>query len=129
MRFQFPPQSYNLVYNFLFILPLLLLSACISSVISTTPPPKTGPNNSYDALPDTTLSFTVKDSLNSEAKPILSLVDKKFLLEEQAQHWSGTPHRLGGTTRAGIDCSALVQSILTTLLIHIFLEQPRNRQM
>ena len=34
-------------------------------------------------------------------------------LREQARRWAGTPHRLGGTTTSGIDCSALVQRIYT----------------
>ncbi|GHE20053.1 glycoside hydrolase [Halomonas urumqiensis] len=39
-----------------------------------------------------------------------------------AQHdqWAGTPYRLGGTTRRGIDCSALVQQIFSdTFLVDL----------
>ena len=36
--------------------------------------------------------------------------EKKRLMIE-ADKWMGTPHRWGGTSRSGIDCSALVQEI------------------
>lgn len=31
--------------------------------------------------------------------------------EAEAERWEGVPHRWGGTTRRGIDCSALVQTL------------------
>ena len=31
--------------------------------------------------------------------------------EAEAERWKGVPHRWGGTTRRGIDCSALVQTL------------------
>lgn len=31
------------------------------------------------------------------------------LLSEQQREWAGTPYRLGGQSRAGIDCSGFVQ--------------------
>ncbi|WP_017429874.1 C40 family peptidase [Vreelandella jeotgali] len=37
-------------------------------------------------------------------------VIREALLEEH-ERWSGTPYRLGGTTRRGVDCSALVQNV------------------
>ncbi|QEW07672.1 NlpC/P60 family protein [Nitrincola iocasae] len=39
--------------------------------------------------------------------------DIRLVLEQQYQAWAGTPYRLGGDDRQGIDCSALVQSIFT----------------
>lgn len=35
-------------------------------------------------------------------------------LMAQFKEWRGTPYRLGGNTRAGIDCSAFVQQTLAT---------------
>jgi cell wall-associated NlpC family hydrolase len=40
-----------------------------------------------------------------------SAVERERLLRAEAERWSGTPHRLGGTDARGIDCSALVQSV------------------
>ncbi|MBB3140281.1 C40 family peptidase [Halomonas organivorans] len=37
---------------------------------------------------------------------------RQALLSEH-QRWLGTPYRLGGTTRRGIDCSALVQRVFS----------------
>ncbi|KGK42983.1 hypothetical protein LH51_03060 [Nitrincola sp. A-D6] len=39
--------------------------------------------------------------------------DIRLLLEQQYQTWAGTPYRLGGADKRGVDCSALVQSIFT----------------
>ena len=36
---------------------------------------------------------------------------RKELLMLQADKWAGTPHKWGGTSESGIDCSALVQHI------------------
>ncbi|MDH3639721.1 MAG: NlpC/P60 family protein [Gammaproteobacteria bacterium] len=33
----------------------------------------------------------------------------QYSLEQHFRRWQGTPHRLGGTGRMGIDCSAFVQ--------------------
>ena len=38
------------------------------------------------------------------------------ILRQEADLWSGTPHVLGGTSRRGIDCSALVQTVYKDLL-------------
>lgn len=35
-------------------------------------------------------------------------------LHDQFAEWRGTPHRMGGTDRGGIDCSALVRHIFST---------------
>lgn len=35
-------------------------------------------------------------------------------LQDQFTEWRGTPHRMGGTDRSGIDCSALVRHIFST---------------
>ena len=36
-------------------------------------------------------------------------------LRAEAKRWQGTPHRLGGTTRSGIDCSGLAMKIYKKL--------------
>jgi cell wall-associated NlpC family hydrolase len=41
----------------------------------------------------------------------------------QHERWAGTPYRLGGTTRRGIDCSALVQNVFSDTFR---LELPRS---
>lgn len=34
-----------------------------------------------------------------------------YLLRREFSHWQGTPYRLGGNSKKGVDCSALVQHI------------------
>ena len=38
------------------------------------------------------------------------------VLRLEATNWAGTPHKLGGTSRSGIDCSALVQNVFQEVL-------------
>ncbi len=38
------------------------------------------------------------------------------VLRLEATSWAGTPHILGGTSRSGIDCSALVQNVFQDVL-------------
>ena len=47
---------------------------------------------------------------------------RNVLLEQYSQ-WQGTPHRLGGMSRGGIDCSGLVHRIFRSHLGH---EVPRT---
>lgn len=47
----------------------------------------------------------------------------KEALQNQLEQWRGTPHRLGGTGESGIDCSALVRSIFSSVA---GLELPRS---
>lgn len=35
-------------------------------------------------------------------------------LDQQLRHWRGTPYRIGGNSRKGIDCSAFVQQTYAT---------------
>lgn len=39
--------------------------------------------------------------------------DIRLVLEEKYEVWAGTPYRLGGNDKSGIDCSAFVQNIFT----------------
>ena len=41
--------------------------------------------------------------------------DMEQMLRNEAADWSGTPHVWGGTSRSGIDCSALVQTVYKDL--------------
>lgn len=47
-------------------------------------------------------SINYKGQIND---PIMAMT----LLSEQQREWAGTKYRLGGTTKAGIDCSAFTQ--------------------
>lgn len=67
--------------------------------------------------------------MSSSANPLMSPVDNPILsvsslhhpppalvreaLLAQHERWAGTPYRIGGTGRNGIDCSALVQAIFS----------------
>ena len=41
--------------------------------------------------------------------------ERQARLRAEAADWAGTPHRWGGTTRDGIDCSAFVQTVYRDL--------------
>lgn len=43
-----------------------------------------------------------------------TIAEEKFfftLLDNEYDHWKGTPYRFGGASKKGVDCSALVQAI------------------
>jgi len=48
-----------------------------------------------------------------EEEQTLSLSER---LHAEVAKWDGTPHRLGGTTRKGVDCSGFVQRLYQDLL-------------
>lgn len=90
---------------------LMLLSGCVASG---------GGGGAVDA-------YFARDLPGLPAAPRMSPVENPILavrglhdsppalvrqaLLAQHEHWLGTPYRLGGTSRRGIDCSALVQRV------------------
>ena len=46
--------------------------------------------------------------------PSLSAAEAETRLRAAAERWDGTPHEWGGTSRRGVDCSGLVQSVFAT---------------
>lgn len=57
----------------------------------------------------TALHFKYAVLLNTDVE---DLVDNTLL--EHVDEWYGTPYRLGGSTKKGIDCSAFVQAVYTS---------------
>lgn len=77
---------------------VFVLSAC-SSTSGTLPTPSTTQN--------------YKGQLNDPIMVISSL-------SEQQREWKGTPYRIGGTTRSGVDCSGFMQVTFRELFgIHL----------
>jgi len=81
--------------KFLILLSLFYLSACSTQTSRDTtnsfPPSVTQKNNDHSAMSEDALLF--------------------YLLRKEFSQWQGTPYRLGGNSKRGIDCSALVQHI------------------
>jgi probable lipoprotein NlpC len=73
-----------------FIILVLILTGCTQSQVSVEP----------SALP------VRKDGINQSVPVLLSVQNK---LIAQYHSWKGTPHRWGGMSKQGIDCSGLVQ--------------------
>ena len=45
--------------------------------------------------------------------PVEEMIDQKLI--EFLESWYGTPYRMGGADKTGVDCSAFVQSLMVTL--------------
>lgn len=84
----------NKRFGFL-LLVLMLLSGC-----GTTPTLTTAPSEPYSEAPSTTVM---------DGKADYDEIHAMLLLYQQHELWKGTPYRLGGVSRNGIDCSAFVQ--------------------
>ncbi len=81
--------KYERISSPVFLFLVLFFSGCVSST------PKNQPARRISSPENTQLSA---------------------LLRAEAQTWSGTPHVWGGTTKNGIDCSALVQNVYQDVL-------------
>lgn len=73
----------------------------------------------------TTLLLGCASSQPAPSEPVLPPSAEAFQLtpaevearlRAKAQAWDGVPHRLGGTSRRGVDCSAFVQMMYRTVL-------------
>lgn len=80
----------------------MVISGCSSAPAQPPPPP-----HHYE--PPTVL----RHKNNIPKAPTRPTTEER--LRAVARHWSGTPHRLGGTSRQGIDCSGFVQRIYRDL--------------
>ena len=81
---------------------LVFVSACSSTQpISERVLSESGSENVSESSPD-----------EQQAEKTMSEEDLLFsLLRNEYRYWKGTPYRLGGNSKKGIDCSALVQTV------------------
>jgi hypothetical protein len=88
-------------YRLFFITPhwrfLLLSLLAVMTGCSTTPPVQTTATDRAQ-LPKPTVEAFYYDEIQA-----------MLLLYQQHEAWQGTPYRIGGVSRSGIDCSAFVQ--------------------
>jgi peptidoglycan DL-endopeptidase CwlO len=101
----------------LFSLGALTLTSCSSSRTTADKQPSQKLNRS--AKGSATLnqkklpSVTPQKSFSSSQTPFLTPLHKKIIAE--AESWIGVPYSYGGTTRLGVDCSALILNIYSAL--------------
>ncbi|PEN15387.1 hypothetical protein CRI94_01460 [Longibacter salinarum] len=81
------------------LIPLLALSLLALTACSSTQSARTSEEPSYTRSNASVQNGTLEPELRSEAR-----------------RWEGVPHRLGGTDRRGIDCSALTQVLYADVL-------------
>lgn len=60
-----------------------------------------------------TMMFIIGCASSSPLHNQSTMTDKEIErnLRIETQRWEGTPHRMGGTNRRGVDCSGLVQAV------------------
>jgi cell wall-associated NlpC family hydrolase len=81
----------------LLVLTCLLLGACSSSPNDTSTVKSVNKSNINNAL---------QKNHNMQQDDLLF-----YLLRKEFSYWRGTPYRLGGNSKKGIDCSAFVKNI------------------
>jgi cell wall-associated NlpC family hydrolase len=95
----------------------LTLTSCSSSRTTTDKQPS--PKSNRTAKGGATLnqkklpSVTPQKSLSSSQTPFLTPLHQRIVAE--AESWIGVPYSYGGTTRLGVDCSALILNIYSAL--------------
>lgn len=80
------------------LLALLALSSC-SGLKKTTSSAHSEPHLEHELLENGT-------AVEEKSRPASSRVDQA--LDDFYQEWEGTPHRMGGMSKQGVDCSGLV---------------------
>jgi hypothetical protein len=85
--------------RFSIFIAVIFLSAC-----SSAPKPSSVNNANKTNKVNTEKSGTENLSMDEDALLF-------YLLRREFAKWQGTPYRLGGNSKRGIDCSALVQNI------------------
>jgi len=106
------------------ILILLLLAGWISVSCGVVPretqPPVRTTTTETDSTPSFTTSSTdeeksdiTEDSLSTPppARAVSSLNEVRVSLMQAYREWKGTPYKLGGSSKKGVDCSLFIHSI------------------
>lgn len=84
---------------------LLFMLLCISACSSTQPITKRAASENVSEKSTNQQKAAQAGKVMSEEELLFSLLRNEY------RYWRGTPYRLGGSNKNGIDCSALVQAV------------------
>ena len=94
------------MYKRLFLLFLIIgLSSC-GSLKPRVQKPSAGPKIEHEVLADQNLSVEADNSTKHASKGLEKKADQA--LEDFINDWYGVPHRMGGMSKNGVDCSGFV---------------------
>jgi cell wall-associated NlpC family hydrolase len=88
---------------------LMGLAVFMNVGCASTPPPPPSPMTASPVDDKTPLPRAPHPEVPTAPADEFALIEQK--IRSEVRQWQGTPHRMGGTNRHGIDCSGFVQRL------------------